>query len=225
MKKKKVLIILSVSMVIVIGLGLGGVSRLLKKSSIAANTTNNIASNVDDDKKEEVISNTTDNKEENTVANTTNNKKEDNTSIKGNTATNTSDKQTNNNSNKLKVNEEIKEDFKDKSLKAQEVLPTGQGFFKYYTSLIKTLKEYDISNVENAYTVYLLSDELLNNMYKEFKNNWDEESFNKLKDSQIIWVNNKVNLENELNGDDLTKYQKLVTKTLDRCAEWTQYYQ
>lgn len=207
MKKRKVLIILSAVMVIAIGLG--GVSRLLRKSSVATNATNNITSNVDDDKKEEIISDTTDNKKEN------------NTSIKGNT----SDNQTNSNSNKLKINEEIKKDFKDKGLKAQEVLPTGQGFFKYYTSLIKTLKEYDISNVENAYTVYLLSDELLNNMYKEFKNNWDEESFNKLKDSQIIWVNNKVNLENELNGDDLTKYQRLVTKTLDRCAEWTQYYQ
>ena len=61
-------------------------------------------------------------------------------------------------------------------------------------------------------------------MYKEFKESWSEESFNDLRDSQHIWVNNKIKTEENMQGDELLKYQTLIKMTLDRCEEWTKYY-
>lgn len=62
----------------------------------------------------------------------------------------------------------------------QDLLQKEQGFFRYYSALVSTLKSYDVSNLENAKVVYDLSDELLNNMYREFKENLAPEDFKKI---------------------------------------------
>lgn len=122
------------------------------------------------------------------------------------------------------VNEDIREDFKNKSLSAEELLPKGQGFFRYYNALITTLRSYDVSNVENAKVVYELSDELLNNMYREFKENLSQEDFKKITKVQKKWIDNKKKIEKEFKNDELDKYQKFINMTLDKCEEWANYY-
>ncbi|MRZ79414.1 hypothetical protein GKD14_11825 [Paeniclostridium sordellii] len=129
-----------------------------------------------------------------------------------------------NNSNDLIVGNDIRENYNLKRVQAQELLPKGQGFFRYYNALISTLRNYDINSVNNAKVVYELSDQLLNDMYNEFKSNLGEEDFNNLRDEQRIWVNNKMKIENEMKDNMLGTYQKLIKMTLDRCEEWTYFY-
>ena len=101
---------------------------------------------------------------------------------------------------------------------------TIPGFFRYYSALISTLRSYDISNIDNARVVYKLSDELLNNMYQAFKNDWNKEDFDKLTESQLKWIEKKTKIEEEYKNDDLVRYQTLIEMTLDKCEEWTEYY-
>ncbi|MDZ4994673.1 hypothetical protein GNF80_17220 [Clostridium perfringens] len=122
------------------------------------------------------------------------------------------------------LNEDIREDFKQKSLNMQDLLQKEQGFFRYYSALVSTLKSYDVSNLENAKVVYELSDELLNNMYREFKKNLAPEDFKKLTKVQKKWIDNKKKIEKEFKNDELVKYQKFINMTLDKCEEWTNYY-
>lgn len=118
----------------------------------------------------------------------------------------------------------IRSDYDNKSIQAQDVLTKERGFQRYYVILIDCLRGYDISNLENAKVVYELSDKLLNNMYQEFKNNMSAESFNELRDEQRNWVKDKEVSENNMKNDELLKYQTLIKITLDRCEEWTNYY-
>lgn len=122
------------------------------------------------------------------------------------------------------LNEDIREDFKQKSLNMQDLLQKEQGFFRYYSALVSTLKSYDVSNLENAKVVYELSDELLNNMYREFKENLSPEDFKKITKAQKKWIDNKKKVEKEFKNDELVKYQKFINMTLDKCEEWANYY-
>lgn len=122
------------------------------------------------------------------------------------------------------LNEDIREDFKQKSLNMQDLLQKEQGFFRYYSALVSTLKSYDVSNLENAKVVYDLSDELLNNMYREFKENLAPEDFKKITKAQKKWIDNKKKIEKEFKNDELVKYQKFINMTLDKCEEWANYY-
>ena len=61
---------------------------------------------------------------------------------------------------------DIENDYLEKEKSIGKVLTKGQGFFRYYSALISTLRSYDINNIDNARVVYRLSDELLNNMYQ-----------------------------------------------------------
>ena len=119
---------------------------------------------------------------------------------------------------------DIRADFESKKLEAQDVVNTELGLYKYNNIVINILRSYDISNIEYAEFVYEESDKLLNYMYKEFKESWSEESFKGLRDSQRIWVDNKIKTEENMQGDELLKYQTLIKMTLDRCEEWTKYY-
>ncbi|ELC8441108.1 hypothetical protein QYB59_000103 [Clostridium perfringens] len=119
---------------------------------------------------------------------------------------------------------DISEDFKKKSLSVQELLPKGQGIFRYYDALITTLRSYDVSNVENAKVVYELSDKLLNNMYQNFKTEFSQDEFKKITKAQKKWIDNKMKVEKEFKNDELVKYQKFINMTLDKCEEWTNYY-
>ena len=74
---------------------------------------------------------------------------------------------------------DIENDYLEKEKSIGKVLTKGQGFFRYYSALISTLRSYDINNIDNARVVYRLSDELLNNMYQTFKNDWNKEDFDK----------------------------------------------
>lgn len=119
---------------------------------------------------------------------------------------------------------DIRADFESKKLEAQDVVNTELGLYKYNNIVINILRSYDISNIEYAEFVYEESDKLLNYMYKEFKESWSEESFKGLRDSQRIWVDNKIKTEENMQGDELLKYQTLIKMTLDRCEEWTKHY-
>ena len=119
---------------------------------------------------------------------------------------------------------DIENDYLDKEKSIGEVLTKGQGFFRYYSALISTLRSYDISNIDNARVVYKLSDELLNNMYQAFKESWSTEAFDELTSRQLIWIDRKMEIEEELKNDDLLRYQTLIEMTLDKCEEWIEYY-
>lgn len=129
-----------------------------------------------------------------------------------------------NNEEGIEIDYDIEKDYLEKSNNAKEVLPKGQGFFRYYISLIETLRSYDVTNINNARIVYKLSDELLNNMYQSFKESWSKEEFNELTSGQLIWIDRKMEIEEELKNDDLLRYQTLIKMTLDKCEEWTEYY-
>lgn len=122
------------------------------------------------------------------------------------------------------LNEDIREDLKQKSLNMQDLLQKEQGFFRYYSALVSTLKSYDVSNLENAKVVYELSDELLNNMYQNFKTEFSEDKFKKITKAQKKWIDNKKKVEKEFKNDELVKYQKFINMTLDKCEEWANYY-
>ena len=119
---------------------------------------------------------------------------------------------------------DIENDYLEKEKSIGKVLTKGQGFFRYYSALISTLRSYDINNIDNARVVYRLSDELLNNMYQTFKNDWNKEDFDKLTESQLKWIEKKTKIEEEYKNDDLVRYQTLIEMTLDKCEEWTEYY-
>lgn len=119
---------------------------------------------------------------------------------------------------------DIENDYLEKEKSIGKVLTKGQGFFRYYSALISRLRSYDINNIDNARVVYRLSDELLNNMYQTFKNDWNKEDFDKLTESQLKWIEKKTKIEEEYKNDDLVRYQTLIEMTLDKCEEWTEYY-
>lgn len=115
----------------------------------------------------------------------------------------------------------IREDYEKKKLQAQEILPKEQGILRYYVALIGYLRAYDVSHLEEAQVVYELSDELLNGMYQDFKIYLSEEDFIRLRAEQRLWVEDKMDIEQEIQNKPLQTYQKLIQFTLDRCEEWT----
>lgn len=129
-----------------------------------------------------------------------------------------------NNEESIKSDYDIEKDYLERKSADEEVLQKGQGFFRYYSSLIETLRSYDATNIDNAKIIYKLSDELLNNMYQSFKENWTTEAFDELKSSQLIWIDRKMEIEEEVRNNDLLRYQTLIKMTLDKCEEWTEYY-
>ena len=72
--------------------------------------------------------------------------------------------------------------------------------------------------------MYELSDELINSIYQDLKENMVEDEFNKLKREQITWVENKMKSEENMAGDELLKYQTLAKMTLNRCEELNNLY-
>ena len=61
-------------------------------------------------------------------------------------------------------------------------------------------------------------------MYQSFKESWSTEAFDELTSRQLIWIDRKMEIEEELKNDDLLRYQTLIEVTLDKCEEWTEYY-
>ena len=61
-------------------------------------------------------------------------------------------------------------------------------------------------------------------MYQSFKESWSKEAFDELTSRQLIWIDRKMEIEEELKNDDLLRYQTLIDMTLDKCEEWTEYY-
>ncbi|MCC3867927.1 lysozyme inhibitor LprI family protein [Terrisporobacter mayombei] len=118
----------------------------------------------------------------------------------------------------------IKSDYKNKAKKAEDLLVKENGIFRYQDALINILRSYDMNDVESAKAVYELSDEMLNNLYKELKTDLDKDSFNKLKKEQIQWLDEKVAKEKGLSKDKLFMYQSLATITLDRCEKFNERY-
>lgn len=123
-----------------------------------------------------------------------------------------------------KNEKDIRADFENVKMNSKELLSKSQGFFKYYNSLISALRSYDISNINNAVIVYDLSDELLNDMYQEFKRDFTEEAFSKITSEQLIWIDNKLSLQKSLENDELNMYRELINMTLNKCEEWNSFY-
>lgn len=193
-KNNKSSLLKYVSVVVIISILLGGIAYLLIEVKYKSEPTNEKAST-----------------------------KEENTNISPNEPNEYVTKNKDTNIGK-DLNEDIREDFKQKSLNMQDLLQKEQGFFRYYSALVSTLKSYDVSNLENAKVVYDLSDELLNNMYREFKENLAPEDFKKITKAQKKWIDNKKKIEKEFKNDELVKYQKFINMTLDKCEEWANYY-
>ena len=98
------------------------------------------------------------------------------------------------------------------------------GIYKYQGELIKILRSYNMKDVESAKAVYELSDEMLNNLYKDLKTNLDKNSFRKLKKDQNRWVEEKRAKEKGLSKDKLFMYQSLATVTINRCEKFNERY-
>lgn len=118
----------------------------------------------------------------------------------------------------------IKSDYKNKADKAKDLAAKENGIFKYQGELIKTLRSYNMKDVESAKAVYELSDEMLNNLYKDLKTNLDKYSFKKLKKEQNRWVEEKKAKEKGLSKDKLFMYQSLATVTINRCEKFNERY-
>lgn len=54
-------------------------------------------------------------------------------------------------------------------------------------------------------------------MYQSFKESFSTEAFDELTTSQLIWIDRKMEIEEELKEDDLLRYQTLIKMTLDKC--------
>ena len=119
---------------------------------------------------------------------------------------------------------DIINNFNNVKMNSQEILTRGQGFSRYYTSLVKVLRSYDVSEISNAIIVYELSDELLNDMYNQFKNDFSQELFSKITQEQLVWIDKKISLQDSLKDDELNMYKELITMTLNKCEEWTNLY-
>ena len=114
---------------------------------------------------------------------------------------------------------DIRSDYENRLKEIEDLAVKRDGIFRHQAATINILRSYDISDLKDAKVVYELSDELLNNLYKQIKNDIDEDSFEALKEVQVQWVKNKMEKEKSLNNDQLLKYQTLVNMTLDRCEE------
>lgn len=118
----------------------------------------------------------------------------------------------------------IKSDYKNKANKAKDLAAKENGIYKYQGELIKILKSYNMKDVDSAKAVYELSDEMLNNLYKDLKTNLDKNSFKKLKKEQIRWVEEKRTKEKGLSKDKLFMYQSLAAVTINRCERFNERY-
>ena len=118
----------------------------------------------------------------------------------------------------------IKSDYKNKANKAKDLAAKENGIFKYQGELIKILRSYNMKDVESAKAVYELSDEMLNNLYKDLKTNLDKNSFKKLKKEQTRWVEEKKAKEKGLSKDKFFMYQSLATVTINRCEKFNERY-
>ena len=132
------------------------------------------------------------------------------------------DEETKKDLNDISVVQNIRSDFKQKSIEAEEVLVKSSGILRYNDILINTLRSYNINDIESAKVVYELSDELLNNLYQGIKAE-GYEGFDTLKEEQVVWAKDKMKQEQSLSNDELIKYQTLVNLTLDRCEELNRY--
>ena len=118
----------------------------------------------------------------------------------------------------------IKSDYKNKADKAKDLATKENGIYKYQGELIKILRSYNMKDVDSAKAVYELSDEMLNNLYKDLKTNLNKNSFKKLKKEQIRWVDEKIAKEKGLSKDKLFMYQSLATVTINRCEKFNERY-
>ncbi|HBI94536.1 MAG TPA: hypothetical protein DDY58_20070 [Terrisporobacter glycolicus] len=118
----------------------------------------------------------------------------------------------------------IKSDYKNKADKAKDLAAKENGIYKYQGELIKILRSYNMKDVDSAKAVYELSDEMLNNLYKDLKTNLNKNSFKKLKKDQNRWAEEKRAKEKGLSKDKLFMYQSLATVTINRCEKFNERY-
>ena len=140
-----------------------------------------------------------------------------------------SEENKNEQTNEVDENKEIAEKYDDNEEHDKQTYEESYDIENDYLEKEKSIgkvltRSYDINNIDNARVVYRLSDELLNNMYQTFKNDWNKEDFDKLIESQLKWIEKKTKVEEELKNCDLVTYQTLIEMTLDKCEEWTEYY-
>lgn len=118
---------------------------------------------------------------------------------------------------------DIRAEFESFKAENSSVLTTGLGFFRFYDLQISFLRTYDVQNVEESELVYELSDELLNAMYQELKQNSTPETFETLKDEQLRWIKHKKELEAQ-QTDEILRFNELRFYTLDKCEAWANTY-
>lgn len=119
---------------------------------------------------------------------------------------------------------DIRSDYANRLKEIEGLAVKMNGIFRYQEATINILRSYDTSNLQNAKVVYELSDELLNNLYNQLRNDLDESTFKQLSTAQVSWVKNKMEKEKHLNYDEVVKYQVLARMTLDKCEEWNLNY-
>lgn len=112
---------------------------------------------------------------------------------------------------------DIRSDYENRLKEIEDIAVKENGIYRHQQATINILKSYNLDELEDAKVVYKLSDELLNNLYKQLKKGVNEDVFRELKASQIKWVKRKMEKEESLKNDQLLKYETLVNFTLDRC--------
>lgn len=115
-------------------------------------------------------------------------------------------------------------DYNKKAKEAENLTTKENGTYRYQDKLINILRSYDTNDLESAKTVYELSDEMLNNLYKSLKTDLDKDSLNKLKREQIQWLDEKMAKEKGLSKDKLFMYQSLALVTINRCEKFNERY-
>lgn len=118
----------------------------------------------------------------------------------------------------------IRNDYNKKAKEAENLATKENGIYRYQAELINILRSYDMNDLESAKSVYELSDEMLNNLYKSLKTDLDKNSFNKLKKEQIQWLDEKMAKEKGLSKDKLFMYQSLALVTINRCEKFNERY-
>ena len=119
---------------------------------------------------------------------------------------------------------DIRSDYANRLKEIEDIAVKRDGIFRHQAATINILRSYDTSNLQNAKVVYELSDELLNNLYNQLRNDLDESTFKQLSTAQVRWVKSKMEKEKSLNYNEVVKYQVLARMTLDKCEEWNLNY-
>lgn len=122
------------------------------------------------------------------------------------------------------VYENIQKDYYDKVNQAKEISLEDKGLYKCYNFLLEALSTYNINEIESVRVVYNLSEELINGLFNNLKEEIRKEEIKNFKESQNEWIGKKAEIKKEYNSDQLQMHQKLIDLNLKICEEWISYY-